>query len=377
MKLSEYVVRRLFLMVFVLFAVSFIVFLLARGALPPETALAPYITPRLSDAAKLTLAQSLAVATKTCPSWSAFLVHQPGCQVPLWDQYVVWLQNVVSGNWGYSLLPGISGGTTKTWDVFVGKFGYTAELAIAGTILTIVVALPMGVVSATHNNKLPDHVSRLIAIAGYSMPIFWLGFLLQLIFGLYITVPRGAFTVALLPTNGAFSTTCGACFTDPGTIRTVTGLPILDSILSGNVQYFWDAFVALILPAITLSVSTLGALTRIVRSSMMEALRQDYVLLARSKGLKERVVVYRHAFRNALLPALTISGLIFAFLLGGVVVVEYIFAWPGVGSAAVTATTVFDVNFLELYILVTALIIVLANLGVDILYAVLDPRIKY
>ncbi|HZW85756.1 MAG TPA: ABC transporter permease [Nitrososphaerales archaeon] len=377
MKLYEYVIRRLVLMVFVLFAVSLSVFLLARGALPPETALAPYITPRLDDAAKLQLAKSLAVATASCPTWSAFLSHQPSCLVPLWDQYLVWLQNVFAGNWGYSLLPGISGGTTKTWDVFTARFAYTAELAIAGALVTILVALPMGIVSATHNNKLPDHVSRLIAIAGYSMPIFWLGFLLQLIFGLYITVPSGQYSVALLPTNGAFSTTCGACLGSPGTVRAYTGLPILDSILSGNGAYFWDTLVALILPTITLSVSTLGALTRIVRSSMMEALRQDYILLARSKGLKERVVVYRHAFRNALLPALTISGLIFAFLLGGVVVVEYIFAWPGVGSAAVTATTVFDVNFLELYILVTALIIVLANLGVDILYAVLDPRIKY
>jgi ABC-type dipeptide/oligopeptide/nickel transport system permease component len=377
LKLYEYVIRRLFLMVFVLFAVSLIVFLLARGALPPETALAPYITPRLDDAAKLSLAKSLAVATASCPSWSAFLQHQPNCLVPLWAQYTVWLQNVLAGNWGYSLLPGISGGTTTTWDVFSAHFAYTAELAIAGAVVTIVVALPMGIVSATHNNKLPDHVSRLIAIAGYSMPIFWLGFLLQIVFGVYVTVPRGGFSAGLLPTNGAFSTTCGACLSSPGTITTYTGMTVVDSLLSGNITYFWDSFLALILPTITLSVSTLGALTRIVRSSMMEALRQDYVLLARSKGLRERTVVYRHAFRNAVLPALTISGLIFAFLLGGVVVVEYIFSWPGVGSAAVIATTVFDVNFLELYILVTSLIIVVANLGVDILYAILDPRIKY
>jgi len=377
LKLYEYVIRRLVLMVFVLFAVSLIVFLLARGALPPETALAPYITPRLDDAAKLSLAKSLAVATQSCPSWGAFLQHQPNCLVPLWEQYAVWLQNVLSGNWGYSLLPGISGGTTKTWDVFAARFAYTAELAIAGAVLTIVVALPLGIVSATHNNKLPDHVSSLIAIAGYSMPIFWLGYLLLLVFGVYIAVPIGGYSVGLLPTNGAFSTTCGACVNSPGSISVYTGMPVVDSLLSGNPGYFWNALVALILPTITLSVSTLGALTRIVRSSMMEALRQDYVLLARSKGLKERVVVYRHAFRNAVLPALTISGLIFAFLLGGVVVVEYIFSWPGVGSAAVIATTVFDVNFLELYILVTSLIIVVANLGVDILYAVLDPRIKY
>lgn len=364
-------------MVFVLFAVSLIVFLLARGALPPETALAPYITPRMNDAAKIQLAKSLAVATQSCPSWSAFVAHQQGCLVPLWGQYAVWLQNVFAGNWGYSLLPGISGGTTKTWDVFISRFAYTAELAVAGAILTIVVAIPLGIISATRNNKLPDHVSRLIAILGYSMPIFWLGFLLQLIFGVYVAVPRGGFSVGLLPTNGALSTTCGACIGDPGSVTSYTGAPVLDSVLSGNLPYFWDTLVALVLPTVTLSVSTLGALTRIVRSSMMEALRQDYILLARSKGLKERVVVYRHAFRNALLPALTISGLIFAFLLGGVVIVEFIFSWPGVGAAALAATFVFDVNFLELYILVTALIIVLANLGVDILYAILDPRIKY
>ncbi|MDA4126808.1 MAG: ABC transporter permease, partial [Thaumarchaeota archaeon] len=215
MKLYEYIVRRLVLMVFVLFVVSLIVFLLARGALPPETALAPYITPRLDSTAKLALAKSLAVATGSCPSWSAFLQHQPSCLVPLWDQYTVWLQNVIAGNWGYSLLPGISGGTTTTWDVFASRFAYTAELAIAGALLTMIVAFPMGVVSATHNNKLPDHVSRLIAIAGYSMPIFWLGFLLQLVFGVYVTIPRGEFSLGLLPTNGAFSTTCGACLTTP------------------------------------------------------------------------------------------------------------------------------------------------------------------
>src|SRR5215471_2088511 len=213
-------------MVFVLFAVSLIVFLLARGALPPETALAPYITPRLDDAAKLSLAKSLAVATPSCPSWPSFLAHQPNCLVPLWEQYTVWLQNVLAGNWGYSLLPGISGGTTRTWDVFASRFAYTAELAIAGALLTILVALPMGVISATHNNKLPDHASRLFAIAGYSMPIFWLGFLLQLVFGVYLTVPNGSFSTGLLPTNGAFSTTCGACIAAPGTISAYTGMPV-------------------------------------------------------------------------------------------------------------------------------------------------------
>ncbi len=376
MKLYEYVARRLVLMVFVLFAVSLIVFYLTRGVLPAGSALAPYITPRMNDAAKLSTAVGLGVAEPSCPSWIAFNKAAPGCIVPLWQQYFSWLQNIFAGNWGFSLLPDIGSGQT-TWGLFTSRFPYTAELAVAGAILTVVIALPMGIVSATHNNKVPDHVSRIIALTGYSMPVFWLAFLLQLIFVVYVTIHVTNGSVGLLPSNGVLPTNCGICFTNPGNIYTYTGAPIIDAIFSGNGMYFWDAVVALTLPAVTLSFSTLGALTRIVRSSMMEALKQDYILLARSKGLRERTVVYRHALKNALLPAITISGLILATLLGGVVIVEYIFSWPGIGAAALSASLYLDINFLELYTLVTALIIVVSNLGVDVLYAFLDPRIRY
>jgi ABC-type dipeptide/oligopeptide/nickel transport system permease component len=372
-----YIVRRLFLMLFVLFAISVIVFYLARGTLGPGIALAAYITPRMSDATKLQLGVSLSVATHSCPSWEALISSAPGCVTPLWTQYFTWLANILTGNWGYSLLPGISGGTTTTWDVFWSRFPYTAELAIAASILTITIAIPLGIVSATHNNKLPDHISRLLALVGYSMPIFCLAFILQLVFGVYVAVPNGSNVVGLLPTNGALSTSCGVCFRNPGTVITYTGMPLLDAVLSGNVKYFWDSFVPLILPAIALSFASLGYVTRVLRSSMMEALRQDYILLARSEGLRERIVVYKHAFRNALLPAVTIAGVIVSSLMGGVVIVEYIFSWPGIGSALLSATYVFDVNFLELYILVTASIVVLSNLVVDVLYSLLDPRIRY
>ena len=377
MRMHEYIVRRLILMVFVLFAISLIVFYLLRGSVGSEIAMAPYIVPKMNDAAKLQLAISLGVATPSCPSWGALISHAPGCLVPIWRQYLAWLQNVLAGNWGYTLLPGISGGTTFTWTVFSSRFPYTAELAVAGAIATIGVALPLGIVSGTRENKVPDHVSRIIALVGYSMPVFWLAFLLQLLFGVYFSVQEGAFSLGLLPTNGAISTMCGLCFSNPGTVTAYTGAPLLDAAFSGNLAYFWDSFVALILPTIALSFSTLGALTRIVRSSMIEVMRQDYILLARSKGLKDRIVVYRHAFRNALLPAITISGLILAFLFGGVIPVEYIFSWPGIGQALLSATYVFDANFLELYILVTALILVVTNLAADIFYAILDPRIRY
>jgi ABC-type dipeptide/oligopeptide/nickel transport system permease component len=372
MKLYEYVVRRLILMVFVLLAVSVIVFYLTRGVLPPTFALAPYITPRMNDPTKLALAVGLGVATKSCPSWTAFGQQQVGCVVPLYQQYFSWLVNALRGNWGFSLLPDIGSGQT-TLGLFASRFPATAELAIAGAILTVVIALPMGIISATRNNKLPDHVSRIVALTGYSMPVFWLAFILQIVFVLYVRVNNSG----VLPSNGLISTTCGLCFSNVGSIKAVTGAPIFDSILAGNPAYFWDSLVALALPAITLSFSTLGALTRIVRSSMMDCLRQDYILLARSKGLVERTVIYRHALKNALLPAITISGLILAALLGGVVVVEYVFSWPGIGIAALSASLYVDINFLELYTLITALIIVLSNLVVDVLYAVLDPRIRY
>jgi len=265
-----------------------------------------------------------------------------------------------------------------TWQLFATRFPYTAELAIAAAILTAIVALPLGIISATHNNRAPDHASRIVALVGHSMPIFWLGFLFQLAFVFYIVVPYGhGNSIGLLPSNGVLATQCGICIANPGSISTFTGSPLVDAIISGNPAYWWDSFIALILPTVTLSFATLGALTRVVRSSMVECLRQDYILLARSKGLKDRVVVYRHALRNAMLPAITITGRIVALLMSGVVIVEYVFSWPGVGSALLQASTYFDVNFLELYTLVIVLIVVASNLAVDVLYAFLDPRIRY
>src|SRR5208337_5447824 len=156
MKLYEYALRRMLLLGFVLFAVSLIVFYLARGALPPEYALSAYITPRMSDAQKLGLAQGLGVATSACASYQAFTSHAPGCVAPIWSQYTGWLGLVLKGDWGYSQLPGLAG-TTKTWDVFSARFPYTAQLAVISSIVTFAIAFPMGIISATRNNKLPDH----------------------------------------------------------------------------------------------------------------------------------------------------------------------------------------------------------------------------
>lgn len=372
MKLYEFAIRRIALMGLVLLLLSFLVFYLTRGLPPPGDSLAPYITPKMTSAEKLQIAQSIGVATKSCPSYTAFSNYAAGCIVPLWDQYLSWLRTILSGNWGYTLLPGISG-TETTWFVFFSRFPLTAELAISGGLLTILIGIPLGIISATHNNKLPDHISRIISLGGYSVPQYWFGAILQIGLVLYIRVNG----LGLFQADQDVATLCALCISNPGSVVHYTGAPVFDGILSGNLAYTWDALVALALPALTLAITTIGALTRIVRSSMVDVLKQDYILLAKSKGLNGRIVVYRHALRNALLPAVTIAGLIVAFLFGGAIVIEDVFGWPGVGSASLLAATNFDINFLELYTFVTALIIVVTNLVVDILYAKLDPRIRY
>jgi len=342
MKLYEYVIRRLILLVFVLLSVSVIVFYFARGFPTGIAPWAPYIHPKMT-------AEQIEEVKRA---------H--GFDKPLIEQYFYWLRDVLHGDWG---LTGAWAQGRPANEVFFDHFGYTVELAVAGTILTIVIGIPLGIISAVKNNKLPDHISRIIALAGYSTPAYWFGFILQLIFFYYFYL----WGLPYLPSSGA---------SDLGT-ATITRIPIIDGLITGNFAYVWDEFRHLILPSFSLAFISLGFLARIVRASMLEVLRQDYITMARSKGLKERVVIYRHALKNALIPAVTLTGIFFAYLLGGAMITEYVFSWPGVGQQALRAVMQGDSNFMLLYTLVFAVIIVLANLIVDVLYAFLDPRIKY
>ena len=332
-------------MILVLFGVSLIVFYLSRGYPSKFPAWGQYVT--------LSMTQSEINYIKQ--------IH--GFNLPLYEQYLYWLRDALSGNWGVSRWAG----NQLTLAVFKERFPLTVELAVAAIVLTVAIGLPLGIISAVRNNKAPDHASRIVALTGYSIPIFWLGFLFQLLFSYYFKL----WGFPTLPSSGYASRQF------IGTAPIITGVPLLDALLEGNAPYFWSSFVHLILPAVTLSFASLGYLTRIVRSSMLEVLRQDYIIMARSKGLSERVVIYRHALRNALIPTITVVGVLFASLLGGVVIVEFVFTWPGVGWAALEATLQNDTNFLMLYTLVSAAIIVLANLVVDVAYGLLDPRILF
>jgi len=178
-------------------------------------------------------------------------------------------------------------------EVFFNHFPYTVELSVAATILTVVIGIPLGIISAVKNNKLPDHISRIIALAGYSTPSYWFGFVLQLIFFYYFSL----WGLPYLPSSGATGM--------EGLVSPITRMPVVDGILAGNFEYTLDALTHLVLPSFSLSFISLGFLARIVRASMLEVLRQDYITMARSKGLKERIVIYRHALKNALIPAVT------------------------------------------------------------------------
>lgn len=344
LKLYEYVIRRLILMIFVLLGASLIIFYLARGFPTGIDPVAPYIHGKMT-------AEQIEEVRK---------IH--GFDQPLHIQYFYWLRDFLQGDWG----------TTGAWansrpanEVFFSHFPYTVELSVAAIILTVAIGLPLGMISALKNNKLPDHISRIIALTGYSTPSYWFGFILQLVFFYYFYL----WGLPNLPSSGASGM--------EGAVSRITGMPVLDGILAGNLGYTLDALAHLILPAFSLAFISLGFLARIVRASMLEVLRQDYITLARSKGLKERVVIYRHALKNALIPAVTLTGIFFAMLLGGAMITEYVFAWPGVGQLSLRAVFQGDSNFLLVYTLVIAAIVVIANLLVDVIYVFLDPRIKY
>jgi peptide/nickel transport system permease protein len=225
--------------------------------------------------------------------------------------------------------------------------------------LAVLVGVPLGVAAAWRHNSVLDLGSMVVALVGVSMPVFWLGLMMIYLF---------AFRLEWFPTGGRLG---------PGVeIETVTNLYVLDSILTSNWAALRDALHHLALPAIALSSIPTAIIARITRSAMLDVLGQDYIRTARAKGLRERVVVGRHALANALLPVVTVVGLQTGFLLSGAVLTETIFAWPGMGRWVVTAISSNDVPVVQGGVLVFATVFVLANLLVDLSYGWLDPRIR-
>ncbi|MBE9513632.1 MAG: ABC transporter permease [Chloroflexi bacterium] len=289
------------------------------------------------------------------------IIEQYGLDQPFFVQYARWIGEVLTGNLGWSNVAGM-----PVWDAIWHFLPATLELAMFATPLIILVGIVLGSQAAAHKDKPLDHGTRVAAIVGWSLPTFWLGLLLMMIFYGYF---RG-----LLP-PGRLSIQMDMVVNSAEFVR-YTHINTLDAILNLNGPVFLDALRHLVLPVITLSVVNVAFIMRLMRSSMLESLGKGYVLTARAKGLSERVVVNKHARRNALIPVITVSGYLLAALANGVVITETIFNYKGIGWWAWQSAVRLDIASVLGFALFNAFLFVLVNLVVDILYTRVDPRVR-
>ena len=278
-----------------------------------------------------------------------------GLDQPLYAQYLIYAGKILQGDLGSSILRG-----DPVLRDLVRRFPATVELATSAIFIAILIGIPMGIISAVWRNSFFDGFSRLVALTGVSMPIFWLGLMLAWCFGVLL---------GWLPTGFRLGTSV--------TLVAVTNFYVLDSLLTGN----WPALISslrhLVLPAVALSTIPMAVIARMTRASLLEVLSQDYIRTAESKGLPQPAVILRHAMRNALLPVMTVTGLQVGRLLAGAILTETIFSWPGIGLWIYESIQARDYPIVQGATLFIATIFVMVNLLTDVLYAAVDPRIKY
>lgn len=334
-KMIKYIIKRLLMLIPVLIGVSLIVFVLLRVA--------------ASDPAPVVLGQH--ATAESMEEWR----EANGLNDSIVKQYFDFITGAVQGDFGESYYT-----KTPVIDEIGSRFPATIEIAIFAIIVASVFGILVGVIAAVKKNSIIDNASMVLSLVGVSIPIFWLGILLIILF---------TKVLGWLPASGRIDVTFS--------VNNVTGLYLIDTLISGDFEAFKNALWHLILPGMTLALYTLAIISRMTRSSMLDTLGQDYIRTARSKGLSEGKVIIRHGLRNALMPIVTVIGLQFGSLLGGAVLTETVFAWPGIGSYTVECINKSDFPVIQAVVLIIATIFVVMNLIVDIIYAFLDPRIKY
>jgi peptide/nickel transport system permease protein len=287
-----------------------------------------------------------------------------GLDQPLWLQYINYIVGLFHGDLGRSMYGDYQPVAQQIFSAFPG----TLELAIYSMIIAVGGGVILGVVASKSYNRPKDHVIRVFGIVTYAIPVFFLGMLLQLVFGvgLHWLPVGGRFDLSISPPAGL--SIGGANF--------ATGLYTVDSLLEGNIYKFVVAFKYLFLPSLALGLVLCGVFIRLTRSSMFETLRLDFVTAAKARGLKDRTVTFSYALRNAFLPVLTMMGLQFATLLGGAVLTETTFSWPGLGSYLVARINFRDYTAIQGTVVVFGILVSIVSLVIDILYAYLDPRIR-
>ncbi|HSJ43981.1 MAG TPA: ABC transporter permease [Euzebyales bacterium] len=333
MQIRDYVLRRLLILPLLVVGTSLIVFSLTRIGGSP---IGIYLSHEM-DAEEV-----------------AQLEERFHLDDPLPVQYVYWASGVLRGDLGWS---GVA--AAPVTQVFPAKLTASMELAIASAIVAVVLGLALGTYAGARRNRLPDHVTRIFAISGASMPLFWFAILLLIVFW----VNLGWFPVGRSNAEIFHS------------IPHPTGMYTVDALLALDPTALRDALWHLALPAITLGYGATAIIARMMRSSLVEELQEDYVDAARAKGLPERLVLRRHARRNALIPTVTVIGLTFGFLLQGAVVAEIIFQWPGLGRWMADAVLRGDQATIMAYVMFTSVLFLVVNLAVDVVYAYLDRRV--
>lgn len=324
MGLRNYVIRRLILIVPIFFLISILIFVLIHaapgdptqvmfGGRPPD--------PEVREQIKIDL----------------------GLDQPVFVQYLMWVSRILRADLGKSYIS-----NQQIWTMLVGRIPLTLELMLTAEIVSVTIAIVLGVIAAVKQYSLTDALASVGALMGYSVPSFWIALMSLMVFALWLSW--------LPPAEGL--RTVGVVFASP-------------------FHALYDHLRHLLLPVSILVLGWTAYLFRMVRSSMLDVLMQDYITTARAKGLKERVVIYKHALRNALLPVVTYEGYSIGFLFGGAAVIETIFAWPSLGSLMVDVALTRDYPALMGLSMVIAVMVLLANLCADVAYAVVDPRIRY
>lgn len=278
-----------------------------------------------------------------------------GLDKPLYIQYGIWLNRALHGDMGRSIVSNEY--VTKE---ILDRFPNTFELTFFAMILAIAIGTMAGIISASKQYSALDYTFMGIALFGISMPVFWLGIMLMMIFGVYLRwLPIGGRIDILIP------------------FHRITGFYLLDSIITGNFAALISTLRYLILPSTALATIPMATIARVTRSSMLEVLRQDFIRTERAKGLSERVVIYKHAVRNAMIPVITVIGLNFGLLLAGAILTETVFSWPGIGRYVINAVRMRDYPAVQGCVLFFAFVFVIVNLVTDIIYVYIDPRIHY
>lgn len=331
----KYIIKRLFYMVTTLFGVSIIAFVILRVI--PGNPIVMMLPPQATQQDILELKA------------------QYGLDKPIPVQYGIWLMNVAQGDFGVSIHM-----KQNVMELIMERLPATLELVITATFIALVLGIFIGTISIMKKETIVDRMGSALAVLGLSIPDFLWGLLFIIFLGVFWHV---------LPISGRIASTY--------TVKTITGFFLVDSLLKADFKGFYSAFLHLILPAFSLALPLMAIVIRVIKSSLLEVVKEDYILLARVKGLSERVVIFLHALRNALIPTTTIVGVQFGFLMGGTVLVEIIYSWPGLGKMAITAIITRDLPLIQGVVLVLAFIFVIVNLIVDLLYTFMNPKIRY